>query len=235
MRLAASAAECNKSEAFVSWSVQGPKDDKGDTGPQGPVGLTGATGPQGPAGAGGAPGPEGPQGPAGPEGPAGAAEVPQSVYDAICDLYNASGATPLPDYCAKIIFLTSAYYTGNLGGLAGADEKCQTAATSAGLPGTYKAWLSNSSTSAADRWTHSNLAYVRTDGEIIAADWANLVDGSMALATTINANEYGQYVQGAPPQTIMFGHQPWKMALCIASSGYHPRYLLVWTGPMKVA
>ncbi len=44
---------------------------------------------------------------------------------------------------SKAIFMTSGAYSGNLGGLSGADEKCQAAATSAGRTGTYKAWLSN--------------------------------------------------------------------------------------------
>lgn len=43
---------------------------------------------------------------------------------------------------AMFVFATAASYSGNLGGLSGADQKCQAAADSAGLDGTYKAWLS---------------------------------------------------------------------------------------------
>jgi hypothetical protein len=40
------------------------------------------------------------------------------------------------------IFVTSQTFDGNLGGLAGADVKCQLAATAAALNGTWRAWLS---------------------------------------------------------------------------------------------
>src|SRR5207248_2675590 len=43
----------------------------------------------------------------------------------------------------KRVFVTSVMYDGNLGGLAGADAKCQARATAASLSGTYKAWLSD--------------------------------------------------------------------------------------------
>ena len=53
--------------------------------------------------------------------------------------------------CAHRVFVTSADYQGRLGGLVGADQKCQSAATSASLGGTWKAILSTSSTSAKSR------------------------------------------------------------------------------------
>ncbi|MCP3848848.1 MAG: DUF1554 domain-containing protein, partial [Gammaproteobacteria bacterium] len=44
---------------------------------------------------------------------------------------------------SKTIFYTDTTYSGNLGGLAGADTKCQAAADSQTPPvqGTFKAWL----------------------------------------------------------------------------------------------
>lgn len=53
----------------------------------------------------------------------------------------------------KRVFATRTAYTGNLGGLAGADAKCALAASAAGLPGTYKAWVSDGSTDALSRIT----------------------------------------------------------------------------------
>jgi hypothetical protein len=41
------------------------------------------------------------------------------------------------------VFASSVAYPGNLGGLAGADEKCQKLATDAGRPGTFMAWIAN--------------------------------------------------------------------------------------------
>ncbi len=52
---------------------------------------------------------------------------------------------------SKRIFVTSTLYSGNLGGLSGADAKCLTAAQSVNLPGTWKAWLSSSTINAIDR------------------------------------------------------------------------------------
>jgi hypothetical protein len=46
------------------------------------------------------------------------------------------------------VFVTSTTYNGNLGGLAGADAICQARANAGGLSGTYKAWLSTSTTDA---------------------------------------------------------------------------------------
>ncbi|MDO8592633.1 MAG: dockerin type I domain-containing protein, partial [bacterium] len=51
----------------------------------------------------------------------------------------------------KRIFVTSTSYTGSLGGLAGADAKCQARATVGGLTGTWKALMSDNTTNAKDR------------------------------------------------------------------------------------
>ncbi len=52
---------------------------------------------------------------------------------------------------SKRIFVTAASYSGNLGGLAGADQKCNLAAQAETLGGGWKAWLSDSTTNAIDR------------------------------------------------------------------------------------
>lgn len=49
------------------------------------------------------------------------------------------------------IFITSTSYTGDLGGLSGADAKCQTQANAAGLGGTWKAILSSTTVDARTR------------------------------------------------------------------------------------
>ncbi len=60
----------------------------------------------------------------------------------------------------KRVFATSQSFTGNLGGLNGADAKCQAAATTAGLTGTYLAFLSTSTTNAFSRINASNAYYL---------------------------------------------------------------------------
>src|SRR5262249_25298259 len=95
----------------------------------------------------------------------------------------------------KRVFVTSTTYDGNLGGLAGADAKCAARAAAAGLSGTYKAWLSSSTTSAASRLTHATVPYKRTDGVTVANNWTDLTDG--ALAVQISHDEFGHEVDAA--------------------------------------
>ena len=82
-----------------------------------------------------------------------------------------------------------------MGGLVGADEKCNTHAGLAGLPGTYKAWLSDSVASPSTRFTHATVPYVRVDDVVVANNWADLTDGTLAAA--IDVNESG----AAPPDS----------------------------------
>jgi len=99
---------------------------------------------------------------------------------------------PLPPPPGKLVFVTSTQGSGSLGGVTGADGVCQGRANAAGLAGTYKAWLSAGtySSSPASRFTRSlSLPYVRTDGVQIAANWADLTDGT--LDAPINVNEFG--------------------------------------------
>lgn len=89
-----------------------------------------------------------------------------------------------------IVFLTSDEHDGNMGGLDGADAICQARAGSASLEGTFKAWLSDSNTSAADRLTHSAVPYIDTRGQLVANDWADLTDGSLQRPITVDQNAY---------------------------------------------
>ena len=93
----------------------------------------------------------------------------------------------------KIIFVSSALYDGNLGGLTGADLKCQTLADAAKLCGTYKAWLSDGTGNAADRLTHATGDYILPDGQVVANGWDGLTTATLQHA--INQTE----TKGAPP------------------------------------
>ncbi|MDX8408935.1 MAG: hypothetical protein R8J84_02645 [Mariprofundales bacterium] len=119
------------------------------------------------------------------------------MFDAVCANVVASGAT-LPTFCpkpVKIAFLTSGTYNGALGGLNGADQKCNTAATAAGLKGSFKAWLSDSQgNSPSTRMTHSTVAYKTTNGLLVANDWAGLT--SSVLTNAINVTESGATING---------------------------------------
>jgi hypothetical protein len=66
-----------------------------------------------------------------------------------------------------------------MGGLTGADEICQTHANEAGLAGMFRAWLSDSRSSASARLTHSAGTYVLPLGTPVANDWNGLVSGAI--------------------------------------------------------
>jgi hypothetical protein len=89
----------------------------------------------------------------------------------------------------KLVFVTSAVYVSDMGGLAGADAKCNALAAAANLPGAYMAWLAASAGSPSTRFTQSSTPYIRVDGAVIANNWADLVDGT--LANPINLTELG--------------------------------------------
>lgn len=100
-----------------------------------------------------------------------------------CDPTNWIDMTSSAGTAGKCIFVSSTTGKGNWkGALANFDAECQTladAATPSALGGTYKAWISNSTTNATDRLTHSTTPYVQVDGTKVADDWADLIDGEI--------------------------------------------------------
>lgn len=82
----------------------------------------------------------------------------------------------------KRIFVSSALYTGDTGGLVGADSKCQALADAAGLCGMFKAWLSDGTGDAAGRLTHATGNYVLMNGQVVASGWAGLTSGTLQHA-----------------------------------------------------
>ena len=82
----------------------------------------------------------------------------------------------------KTVFVTSTYFNGNIGGLAGANDKCQAEADgpdSIVPSGTYLAWLSDGTDSPDARFTKSSHPYILPDGTKIAEDFVDLTDGSL--------------------------------------------------------
>ena len=85
------------------------------------------------------------------------------------------------------VFVSSGKYDGNLGGLSGADIRCNTLAQLVGLSGTFKAWLSDAATGPADRFdTSFTGVYELIDGSIVAHGWADLTDGSLMHAIDLS-------------------------------------------------
>jgi hypothetical protein len=93
------------------------------------------------------------------------------------------------------VFVTSAMQTngGNLGGVTGADQTCKTAATAAGLGGTWNAWLTDSSALAYNRIYKATGAYYLVDGAtIVAPNYNSLISGNLAHA--IDVSEKGAVI-----------------------------------------
>ena len=118
---------------------------------------------------------------------------------------SSTSVTPIPPSVTPTIpadhyrvFVTSQTYDGNLGGLEGADEKCQTLANNAGLgtPNTsFKAWLSDNTHDAIDRiGVNVSKPYTLVDGTLVASDIQDLVTDNgdeNYLHNTINIDENG--------------------------------------------
>jgi hypothetical protein len=105
----------------------------------------------------------------------------------------------------KRVFVTSTRYQGGaLGGLLGADAKCNERGAAAGLAGGFKAWLSDATTSAGTRMTHSMGPYTLVDGTPVANSWNELVSG--ALDRSIDRDETNQPYDS----TVPFDHPNWN-------------------------
>jgi len=143
---------------------------------------------------------------------------PLSVYD-VCNAVNTTSKLKVKvmgDYYdfrnwivpggkpRNTVFVTSETYTGNLGGIFGADAKCQTLANNVKLPGTFKAWISTSPFGPSGLQQNGpflsfkrspyldSLSYHLVDGGKIANDWADLTSGS--LRRPINMDEKGSLI-----------------------------------------
>ena len=94
--------------------------------------------------------------------------------------------TSSPTSRKRIVFVTSETYTGSLGGILGADLKCQDLAGKAGVSGTFKAWLSSSTSWPAKDFVKSDVPYVMTNGIQVANDWQDLTDFNLDNAITFD-------------------------------------------------
>ncbi|MBK8260494.1 MAG: hypothetical protein IPK80_04050 [Nannocystis sp.] len=84
------------------------------------------------------------------------------------------------------VFASSVAYQGNLGGVAGADEKCQKLAEAAKLKGTYLAWIADGTkkSSPALRFgfkPEDTREFKLVSGDTIASNWAALLANSPVI------------------------------------------------------
>lgn len=123
----------------------------------------------------------------------------------------------------KIVFVTSVFYDGNLGGLTGADAKCKALANSAGYYGRFMAWLSDSTDSPSSRFNHATVPYVRVDGTQVAADWNDFIDG--ILDAPIVLDEHGQM----PPGKLMIWSNTLYDGTQVVEGGLGSQHCDNWT------
>lgn len=100
-----------------------------------------------------------------------------------------------PCFEARTVFVTAAVVLPDFGGLDGGDQLCANAAADAGLPGTFRAWLSDGTGSPSTRFTMGDTPFCLVDGTVIADDWADLTDASLAHAIEVDEN-------GGSPGTV---------------------------------
>jgi hypothetical protein len=99
--------------------------------------------------------------------------------------------TTYPDGCEQAghtVFVTSALYNSNLGGLSGADSKCASLASAAGRSGNWRAILSTSTVNARDRFPGAG-PIADPQGRVVANGMSDLWDGT--IQRRIELNESG--------------------------------------------
>jgi WD40 repeat protein len=93
------------------------------------------------------------------------------------------------DQPERTVFVTGVSFNGNLGGITGADAKCQAEAdgpASIVPSGNYLAWISDGTDSPNTRFTKSSHPYLLPGGAKIADDFTNLTSGSILHAIDID-------------------------------------------------
>jgi hypothetical protein len=92
----------------------------------------------------------------------------------------------------KRVFVTSTIYNGNLGGILGANAKCAARAAAASLPGTWFAWLGDTTGAPATNFSQSPQPYYLVDGTtLIAGSFTSLTDGNIDHA--IDHDEFNTF------------------------------------------
>lgn len=95
-----------------------------------------------------------------------------------------------------LIFATNELYAADFGGVAGADEICQTTAEASNLTGAYVAWISAGVNSAKEDLPTGKVI-IRTDGQVVVNAAEDLIKGPMTtLLHPINLDQEGGAVTG---------------------------------------
>jgi len=132
---------------------------------------------------------------------------------------------PTPNDPLLKVFVSSETYQGDLGGIVGADLKCQALASDAGLPGTFKAWISNSDgTSPSNSFNRGPYGYHTVglneivdsslDSYQVVNNWDDLIDGT--LLRPIDITEQGVFIDSVINETA----QVWTATSAVGGLQY---------------
>jgi hypothetical protein len=94
----------------------------------------------------------------------------------------------------KLAFVTAATFDGNLGGVSGANTKCDTAATNASLSGTWKAILADDSNDIFNNIGSSAVQIYDLSGNFLAASFADLASYTTVGTNAVAVDETGTAV-----------------------------------------
>lgn len=130
-----------------------------------------------------------------------------------CDDGNLVGGDGCSATCqrdAYFVFVTAERFSGALGTLDAADQRCQEAATAAELPGLYRAWISFPGDPPAARLNKAKVPYVLpgTPPVVVADDWLALVSGALAhpINRTADATELAEGLSCSDPANLAWTH-----------------------------
>jgi len=104
---------------------------------------------------------------------------------------NNIGAAPTctMQLTGRRVFVTSATFATNFGGVVAGNTACQSAADAQSLGGNWRAWLSDrNGNSPAVNFTQSSGPYTLLNGTVIANNWADLTDGTLAHGIDVYEN-----------------------------------------------
>jgi hypothetical protein len=141
-------------------------------------------------------------------GAGGASTMDAGPKDATPDVGGGGGGgICAPGTCKRVfVSLLPPAPSGKLGSAVATDSFCQTAANAKSLGGTWKAWLSDSSTSPSARFTHATVSYRLLDGSTIASNWTSLTSGT--LQHPINIHEDGTSLPAGTVYEVWTGTNP---------------------------
>ncbi|MEM1181734.1 MAG: hypothetical protein AAGM22_25545 [Acidobacteriota bacterium] len=170
------------------------------------------------------------------------ASVDLGQLQAVADL-DAEVAS-LNEDLVRTVFVSSATYSGDLGGFAGADARCQGLADDAGLDGRYRAWLGDRLTDESPNRRFERLgSFRRVDGAVIAEDWRDLTDGDLRhpiqvteLGTTLSSGLVWTHVKpNGEEESTTFSCSSWDSAAGGGTTGELSRSDGGWTSGNFIA